>query len=374
MSIDATALASLLSAASPGLDWTVFAAWYAIGAASTAADPPSPAVAVGAALPAVRYDRAQLLSAPGAAEWMDAVLGAPVRGWPHPERRALDVKLLGCDVRTKERPGMEGRENFVLWGGPLPPVGVLIHDDRQQARILRGVATVAAAVRDQAGLVPWRGGELARRLRAAEWPDGLEAPDQLPPLALQLAVDSSGTWGNALAYSIDRNWAIRGSRCTYDVGTFHVVPLVWQSCAGLDQDKVFTVVHTRARWNPDADARRAAALATRAAAACNTAHPLHLTLVKRLKADCRGRPRTELDLDWALERYERQEGACFYTGVTLAVSGPIYTTPFVLSFERLDEKLRYTRANTVFVAAEFNTGCGVQMSVELADLLYGPKR
>lgn len=37
-----------------------------------------------------------------------------------------------------------------------------------------------------------------------------------------------------------------------------------------------------------------------------------------------------------------QEGACFYTGVTLTLSGPIYTTPFVLSFERRDESLGYT--------------------------------
>ena len=86
------------------------------------------------------------------------------------------------------------------------------------------------------------------------------------------------------------------------------------------------------------------------------------------------RPRTELDLGWALDRYMHQECACHYTGVTLAVSGPVYTTPFVLSFERLDEDLEYTPANTVLVAAEFNTGCGVQMSDLLADLLYGPKR
>jgi hypothetical protein len=123
--------------------------------------------------------------------------------------------------------------------------------------MLRGVATVAAAVRDQAGLVPWRGGELEQRLRDAEWPDGLEAPDKLPPLALQLYVGPGGTRGNALAYSIDRNWAIRGSQCTYDVGTFHVVPLVWQSTAGLDQDKVFSIVHTGVRWMADADGRRA---------------------------------------------------------------------------------------------------------------------
>ena len=93
--------------------------------------------------------------------------------------------------------GVEGRENFLRWGGPLPPVGVPVQEHaRQQARMLRGVATVAAAVRDQAGLVPWRGGELEQRLRDAEWPDGLEAPDKLPPLALQLYVGPGGTRGN----------------------------------------------------------------------------------------------------------------------------------------------------------------------------------
>ena len=55
---DATDLASLLSASSPGLDWTVLAAWFAAGAASTVADPPAPAAAAGAALPAVRFDPA----------------------------------------------------------------------------------------------------------------------------------------------------------------------------------------------------------------------------------------------------------------------------------------------------------------------------
>ena len=34
----------------------------------------------------------------------------------------------------------------------------------------------------------------------------------------------------------------------------------------------------------------------------------------------------------------------------------LYTTPFVLSFERRDESLGYTPVNTVFIAAEFNCG------------------
>ena len=155
-----------------------------------------------------------------------------------------------------------GRENWLRWGGALPPVGLQFLNNRQQARIRRGVATVAAVVRNQRGLVPWRGGELKRRLQLAEWPVGDEPPLPLP------------------------------------------------------------------------------------------------------------------DLEWALDQYERQEGACYYTGVTLILSGPIYTTPFVLSFERLDESLEYTRTNTVFIgiAAEFNSGYGVQMSTDLADLFYGPKR
>ena len=108
------------------VDWTALAAWYAAGAASTVADPPAPAAAAGAALPAVRFDSAQQLTPP-VAKWLDAVLGAPVHGWPHPERRALDEKVLGCDMRTAARPGMEGRENFLRWGGPLPPNLEAIH-------------------------------------------------------------------------------------------------------------------------------------------------------------------------------------------------------------------------------------------------------
>jgi hypothetical protein len=68
-----------------------------------------------------------------------------------------------------------------------------------------------------------------------------------------------------------------------------------------------------------------------------------LKLIKRLRqkgpAD-RDRDRDELDLDWALQQYVDQEGACFYTGVTLTLSGPIYTTPFVLSFAWLHCRLR----------------------------------
>ena len=124
-----------------------------------------------------------------------------------------------------------------------------------------------------------------------------------------------------------------------------MVPLIWNTAAGLDQDKVFKIVYTRARWVADTDVRRAYAATTRAAAMEDTARPLRLKLIKRLRqkgpAD-RDRDRDELDLDWALQQYVDQEGACFYTGVTLTLSGPIYTTPFVLSFERRDESLGYT--------------------------------
>ena len=367
MPTDAAAYASHLSPAFVGMDCTAYATWTVGGAASTPTSPPAPAAP--AALPAVRFDRAQLDDATAA--WLDAVLAnqhARGRDW---QRSVLDSKLFGCDVRTRLRPGMQGLENFTRWGGPLPPVGLRIQIERQQARLLRGAATVIAQVVHQRGLVPWRGGELERRLQLAEWPVGVEPPPPLPPLRLQLDVRPGGTWGNPWAYSIDRNWAIRGSCCTYDVGTFHVVPLIWNTCAGLDQDKVFQIVYTRARWEADETARRAHVHTARATALTSAKSELRSMLIKRLCAFGRA---LHLDLKWALDQYERQEGACYYTGVTLILRGPVYTTPFILSFERLDESLGYTRTNTVFIAAEFNSGYGVQMSADLADRFFGPKR
>ena len=168
-----------------------------------------------------------------------------------------------------------------------------------------------------------------------------------------------------------------------------MVPLIWNTAAGLDQDKVFNITMSRdcvksavtARdptWAPidsttvgldqyfhlrhlprgatdlehggrarpgqglqdrlyagamggrHRDVRRAYAATTRAAAMEDTAHPLRLKLIKRLRqkgpAD-RDRDCDELDLDWALQQYVDQEGACFYTGVTLTLSGPIYIPP-----------------------------------------------
>jgi hypothetical protein len=150
-----------------------------------------------------------------------------------------------------------------------------------------------------------------------------------------------------------------------------VVPLIWNTCAGLDQDKVFQIVYTRARWEADETARRAHVHAARATALTSAKSELRSMLIKRL---CGFGRALHLDLKWALDQSERQEGACYYTGVTLILRGPVYTTPFILSFERLDESLGYTRTNTVFIAAEFNSGNGVQMSTDLANLFYGPKR
>ena len=84
-----------------------------------------------------------------------------------------------------------------------------------------------------------------------------------------------------------------------------MVPLLWNTSAGLDQEKVFQVVRARAHWNADGDQRRAAtahAVATQQWQ-CATG-PL-----RRLSQPDRG----ELDLGWALSQYELQEGACFYT-------------------------------------------------------------
>jgi len=86
------------------------------------------------ALPAVRFDRAQL-TAPKVADWLDVVLREPpVSGKPHPWQLALYQRLMGCDIRTYTRPGMQGLENFLRWGGPLPPMGPLVLSERRQDR------------------------------------------------------------------------------------------------------------------------------------------------------------------------------------------------------------------------------------------------
>ena len=120
-------------------------------------------------------------------------------------------------------------------------------------------------------------------------------------------MESGGAWGNGFAYSLDLNLTTRVSWPFYDLGTFTVVPLLWNTSAGLDQEKVFQVVRARAHWNADEDQRRAAtahAVATQQWQ-CATG-PL-----RRLSQPDRG----ELDLGWALSQYmyELQEGACFYT-------------------------------------------------------------
>ena len=64
---------------------------------------------------------------------------------------------------------------------------------------------------------------------------------ELPPLQLDLD-DPDGKFVNKpYSYSIDLNLATRTTRA-YDVGTFTVVPLIWNCGAGLDQDKVEKIV------------------------------------------------------------------------------------------------------------------------------------
>ena len=67
-------------------------------------------------------------------------------------------------------------------------------------------------------------------------PAGVGPPEPLPPLQLDLD-DPDGKFVNKpYSYSIDLNLATRTTRA-YDVGTFTVVPLIWNCGAGLDQDK-----------------------------------------------------------------------------------------------------------------------------------------
>ena len=67
------------------------------------------------------------------------------------------------------------------------------------------MGTVAAAVRDQAGCAPWRGGELERRLALKAWPAGVGPPEPLPPLELDLDVRGGKFVNKPYSYSIDLN-------------------------------------------------------------------------------------------------------------------------------------------------------------------------
>ena len=68
-------------------------------------------------------------------------------------------------------------------------------------------------------------------------PAGVGPPEPLPPLQLDLDVPDGKFINKPYSYSIDLNLATRMTRA-YDVGTFTVVPLIWNCGAGLDQDKV----------------------------------------------------------------------------------------------------------------------------------------
>ena len=228
-------------------------------------------------------------------------------------------------------------------------------------------------MRDQAGCAPWRGGELERRLAAKTWPVGVGPPEPLPPLELDLDVPDAKFLNKPYSYSIDLNLATRTTRA-YDVGTFTVVPLIWNCRAGLDQDKVEKIVEARARWT-ETRAERVNAAAAAVAEARET--PALLAWLSRLVSLAKHRRPSELTVEWVLERYVAQEGACEYTGVQMAFDGHRREGKFQVSLERLDRKSKeYLKSSTVLICCEANTGHGaeVNMSKFHADRLYGKKR
>ena len=367
---DAAALAGRLAAADPEWDWAPLATWLSGSAAPpvVAEEPAATVEAFQGGLPVVPYDRAQL-PAP-AAEWLDAVLLDP----EHRCRAALVLKLHTCGRHARE--ANLGR-NWLGWGGRLPPPRCRVRNastSTQEEEDGRGVATVAAAVRDQAGCAPWRGRELERRLVAAKtWPAGVGPPEPLPPLELDLDVPDGKFLNKPYSYSIDLNLATRTTRA-YDVGTFTVVPLIWNCRAGLDQDKVEKIVEARARWT-ETRAERVNAAAAAVAEARET--PALLAWLNQKVLEAKKRRPSELTVEWVLERYVAQEGACEYTGVQMAFDGHRRGGKFQVSLERLDRKSKkYLKSSTVLICCEANTGQGdeVNMSKEHADRLYGKKR
>ena len=152
-----------------------------------------------------------------------------------------------------------------------------------------------------------------------------------------------------------------------------MVPLIWNCSAGLDQDKVEKIVEARARWT-ETRAERVNAAAAAVAEARDT--PALLAWLNRLVADAKRRRPSELTVEWVLERYVAQEGACEYTGVQMAFDGHRREGKFQVSLERLDRSKEYLKSNTVLICCEANTGQGdeVNMSKFHADRLYGKKR
>ena len=61
----------------------------------------------------------------------------------------------------------------------------------------------------------------------------------------------------------------------------------------------------------------------------------------------------ELDLDSVLDMLWSQQGRCFYSGVPMRFAQ--YNTDWMMSLERLDNKITYSKDNAVLIALEFNT-------------------
>ena len=61
----------------------------------------------------------------------------------------------------------------------------------------------------------------------------------------------------------------------------------------------------------------------------------------------------DLDLEYVLQMLWAQQGRCFYSDVPLRFAQ--LNTDWLMSLERLDNNLTYTKNNTVLVALEFNT-------------------
>lgn len=61
----------------------------------------------------------------------------------------------------------------------------------------------------------------------------------------------------------------------------------------------------------------------------------------------------DIDFDWMIEQYIRQQGMCYYSGMCMNV-GKGDSADWKVSLERLDASVGYLKTNTVMICHEFN--------------------
>lgn len=79
----------------------------------------------------------------------------------------------------------------------------------------------------------------------------------------------------------------------------------------------------------------------------------HIKILSRTRAASEAEMRFEIDLAFLTRQYNSQGGRCYYSGLEMVLGST--KADWQISLERLDSKIGYTEANTVFVCVEFQS-------------------